>query len=102
MTAIELGNGHEIERGDKQTDPGGAADRRQKKSAGRNARMKECVEETQEKRGAVDDFGVGRVGEAGNELGMQDAIDEGGNGEKETDERAGSADIEESTVCEDG
>jgi len=101
VTAIELGNGDEIERGYKQTDPSGAANWRQKKSAGRDAGMKERVEEAQKKRGAVDDFRVGRVGEAGNELGMEDAVKKSGNGEKETDEGAGSADIEEGTVSED-
>ena len=55
--------------------------------------MQQRVEETQQERGAVNDFGVRRVSEAGNELGMEDAVDERGNGEKETDERAGSAHI---------
>src|SRR5216684_8502473 len=32
---------------------------------------------------------------------MEDAVDERGNGEEETDERAGSADIKQSTVCKD-
>ena len=102
MAAIKLSNGHEIERGDKQTDPGGAANGRQKKSAGGDAWMKERVEETQEERSAIDDFGVGRIGEAGNKLGVEDAVEERWNREKETDERAGSADIEEGAVCEDG
>ena len=88
MTAIELGNGDEIERGYKQTDPSGAANWRQKKSAGRDAGMKERVEETQEKRGAVNHLGIGGIGEAGNELSMEDAVEERGNGEEETDERA--------------
>src|SRR6266403_1488126 len=36
------------------------------------------------------------------ELGMEDAVEEGGNGEDETDERAGSADIKQGAVGEDG
>jgi len=45
---------------------------------------------------------VGGVGEAGNELGMEDAVEEGGNGEDEAGKRAGSADIKQGTFGEDG
>lgn len=64
--------------------------------------MEDGVQETKQKRSAVDDFGVGGVGEAGNEFGMEDAVEESGNGEDETDERAGSADIKQGAVSEDG
>ena len=45
---------------------------------------------------------MGRIREAGNQLGVEDAVDESGNGENETDERAGSADIKQGAVGEDG
>src|SRR5258705_9787556 len=64
--------------------------------------MEDGVQETKQKRRAVDDFRVGGVGEAGNKLGMEDAVEESGNGEDETDERAGSADIKQGAVGEDG
>src|SRR5438132_1144722 len=69
-------------------DPGGAANRRQEKRAGRDSGMQERVQEAQQERSAIDDFGVRRVGEAGNKLGMEDAVDERRNGEAKTYERA--------------
>jgi len=50
--------------------------------------MQERVQEAQQERSAIDDFGVRRVGEAGNKLGMEDAVDERRNGEAKTYERA--------------
>src|SRR5260221_2041866 len=64
--------------------------------------MEDGVQETKQTRSAVDDLRVGGVGEAGNKLGMEDAVEESGNGEDETDERAGSADIKQGAVGEDG
>lgn len=40
--------------------------------------------------------------DGGHDMRMEDAIEQGGNGEKEAHERAGSADIEESTRCANG
>jgi len=102
VAAIELGDGDEVQGGEKKTNPSGAADGRQEKSVRGDARVEDGVQETKQKRSAVDEFGVGGVGEAGNELGMEDAVEESGNGEDETDERAGSADIKQGAVGEDG
>ena len=63
--------------------------------------MQERVQEAQQKRSAIDDFGVRRVGEAGNKLGMQDAVDESRNGKGETDERTCSADVKQGAVGQD-
>jgi hypothetical protein len=62
----------------------------------------EGIQKAEQERSAVDEFGVGGIGEARDELCMQDAVDESGNGEGETDERAGSADIKQGAVGEDG
>ena len=88
VTAIKLCNRHEIERGDEQPDPGSAANRRQEEGIRRDAGMQYRVQEVQQERSAIDDFGVRGVSEAGNQLGMEDAVDERRNGEDETDERA--------------
>lgn len=64
--------------------------------------MEDGVQKSQKQWRAVDDLGVGGVGEAGNELGMEDAVEESGNGEDETDEWAGSAHVKQGAVCEDG
>lgn len=55
--------------------------------------MEYRVQEAQQQRSAIDDFGVRRVSEARDKMGMHDAVDECRNGEEETDERAGGADI---------
>ena len=88
VTAIKLCNRHEIEGGDKQSDPGSAANRRQEEGIGRDTGMQYRVQESQQEWSAIDDFGVRRVSEAGNKLGMEDAVDERGNGENETSQRA--------------
>ena len=64
--------------------------------------MEDGVQKTQQERSTVDELSVGRVREAGNELGMEDAVDESRNGENETDERAGSPDVKQGAVGEDG
>ena len=51
--------------------------------------------------GAIDEFGVRGVSEAGNKLGMQDAVDESGNSEEESNERARSTDIKQGPVRAD-
>jgi hypothetical protein len=64
--------------------------------------MENGVQEPKQERSAVNKFGVDRISEAGNELSMEDAVDESGNGEDEADERTGSADIKQGAVSEDG
>ena len=64
--------------------------------------MEDGVQETKQKRSAVNEFGVGGVSKARDEFGMEDAVEKSGNGEDETDKRAGSADIKQGAVGEDG
>src|SRR6266568_2090835 len=78
VAAIQLGNGQQIERSCKQPNPCGAANG-----------MKQ-------QRRAEDDFGVARVDKAGNDLGVENAVDQRGNRENKAYKRAGSAHIEES------
>src|SRR5260370_38181106 len=64
--------------------------------------MENRVQQAEQERSAIDEFGVRGVSEARNKLGMQDAIDKSGNSEDETDERAGSADIKQGAIRADG
>lgn len=95
MTAVQLGNGKEIERSRKQTDPGGAADGRQQEKVGSDAGMQEKIEKTQQERSAKHELSARWIGESGNELGVEHTIEECRDSEKEAYERARSADIEQ-------
>ena len=57
--------------------------------------MKPGGEGAKQQRNAKDkiDFGASDVGKTRNDLGMENAVGERGNGKHETDERAGSADV---------
>ena len=97
VAAVELSDREEIERGGEETYPGSAADRMKQKRGWRHARMKYGGEETKEERSAEYQLDVRKVGDAGNDFRVQNAEDESRDGEDKSDERAGSADIEEST-----
>jgi hypothetical protein len=99
VTAVELGCGEEVERSSEESDPGGAADRVEKEEVRIDAGMEEGVEEPEEERNAEDDavlVGIG-VGDGGDEAGMKDAVEEGGDGKDEADQWTGSANVEEGT-----
>jgi len=48
VASIELGSGQEVERGSKETDPGGAPNGRKQKKVGIHAGMKQRVEEAKQ------------------------------------------------------
>src|SRR5579859_328592 len=102
VAAIELRGGKKIERGGEEPDPGGAADRMQEKIACVRAVAKQRREKLQKERSAEDEFIVGGNGQPGNEFGVQYAVDERGDGDDETDERAGGADVEERAIGANG
>src|SRR5580704_10445944 len=61
--------------------------------------MEEGVEEPEKERNAKDDgvlVGIG-MGDGRDKAGVKDAVEKGGNGKDETDQRARSANVEEST-----
>jgi hypothetical protein len=95
VAAIELARRQEIERSREEPDPGGAADGMEKETAGVDTGMNDGCEEAQDERNAEDDLGVSGIRESGNNLGMEDSINECRNGENEADKRARRADIEE-------
>lgn len=95
MATVQLRDRKQIERSHKQTNPGGAADGRQQKGAGGDPRMIDGVEEADDQWRAKDQVPVSRISKAGNEFGMQHPVNECGEGENETHQRAGSADVEE-------
>jgi len=64
--------------------------------------MQDRFQNAQQEGSAIDEFGVGGVSQAGNKLGMKDTVDKSRDGEDEADERAGSADIQQGAVGEDG
>jgi hypothetical protein len=102
VAAIELGGGQQIERCGEKADPGGAADRMKQERAGSDAGMEHGVDQAQQELRAKDEVDVLQVGEAGNNFCVQDAVDQGGNGENEADQGAGSADVEECAGGADG
>jgi len=96
VAAIQLGNGQQIERSCKQPNPCGAADGMKQQSARGNAGMHQICEKTKQQRRAEDDFRVARVDKAGNDLGVENAVDQRGNRENKAYKRARSAHVEES------
>jgi hypothetical protein len=97
VAAVELGDGKKIERGSEKSNPGGAADGMKKKCAGGNAGMQNGDEEAQKEWDAKSEVHVLRVVESGDNFGVQDTVDERGNGKNKADEWAGSADVKEGT-----
>ena len=98
VTAVKLAGGEEIERGGEEADPGGTADRVEKEEVRIDAGMEEGVEEPEEERNAEDDgvlVGIS-VGDGGDEAGMKDAVEKGGDGEDEADQWTGSTNVKES------
>ena len=95
VAAVELRGGKKIKRSGEEADPGGTADGMQKEVCGAGAMMKNRREEMQDERGAENDFVFGGDAEAGDKLGVHDAVDQRGNGDQEANERAGSADVKE-------
>src|SRR3989442_5514543 len=93
---IQLGNGQQIERSCKQPDPCGAANGMKQQSARGNAGVRQICEKAKQQRRAEDDFRVARVEKPGNDLGVENAVDQRGNRENKAHKRAGRAHVEES------
>jgi len=64
-------------------------------SLGSDPRMQNGGEETQEERNAEGEVGILSIVQTGNNLGVEQTVDERGNGENKANERTGSADVEE-------
>jgi len=97
VATVELRGREEIQGGGEEADPSGAANGMKEKITGAEAMAKNWREKMKEQWSAEDDFVVGRDGEVGDELGVEDAEDQGRKGDEETDEWAGGADVEERT-----
>jgi hypothetical protein len=95
VTAIELTRRQEIKRSGEEPHPSGAAYRMEEEIADIDARMKERSKEAQDERNAEDDIGMGGIRKSGDNFGVENSIQECGNGEYEADERPRCADIEE-------
>ena len=102
VATIQLAGGEEIKRGGEEADPRSPADGVQQESGWRGARMKQAGEETQQERSAEDDVDVRGVRYTGDDPGMENAIDERGDGEDKADKGAGGADIKKGTVRTNG
>lgn len=104
VAAVELCGGEQVERGGKESDPGGTSDGREKEHLGINAWVKKSIEPAQKQGSAEEDVGLRRIGvsESRNDTGVKHAIEQRGDGKDKTDERAGSADVEESAIGADG
>lgn len=98
MAAVQLCCGKEIERGGEQPNPGSTADGVKQESAGRNARpVEQGGEKTEQQWGSENDVRALCIGEARNDLRVQDTVGESRNCENEAHERARAANIKEST-----
>lgn len=95
VATVQLRRGQQIERSGKETDPGGAPNRVKEKCSRGNAGLQPGGEKAKHQWRPENDFGVLRIGNTGNDAGVQDAVCQGWNGEDETNERAGSADVEQ-------
>ena len=97
MAAVELSGGQEIQRGNEEADPSGAACRGKQKEVGIDARVKQGVEKAEEKGCAEDDavlVGI-QLSDRRDDAGVKYAENEGGYGKDKTGERAGGADVKE-------
>ena len=97
VAAVELSGGEEIQCCGEKADPCGAPYRRKQEDVRVDAGMNEGVEEAKKEWDAEDyralvGFGMS---DGWDNAGMNDAIDEGGGRENETDEGAGGANIKE-------
>ena len=87
VTAIQLTRRKKIERSREKSDPGGAAHGMEEKLARGDARMKNGGEEAEDQWNSEDDVGVSGIRESGDDLGMEDSIDERGNGKNKAHKR---------------
>ena len=94
MPAVELGSGEKVQRSGKQADPGCAAHRIEEQVASRHAWVQERGQDVQDQRGAENEPGVRRVRQAGNVLGMEDAVGQRRERDDESDDRARCTDVE--------
>ena len=87
VAAVELRDRQEIQGGDKERDPSGAAYWGQQQRVGRNPRAKSRFQKPQQKGRTVDQFRLRGIGKLRNELRMQDSVGQRGNREDETHDR---------------
>src|SRR5260370_3661585 len=95
VATVELRGGKQVERSGEQAYPGGAADGMKEEVCGVSAMVKNRREKMQDERSAEDDLVIRWRGEAGDKLGVDDAVDQRGNGDEEADKRSGRADVEQ-------
>lgn len=97
VAAVELRRGKEVQGGGEETHPSGAADRREEQHIGIDAGVKERVEPAKQQRRSENHVGLrsARMSKGRNDAGMEHTINERGNRENKSDERTGSADIEQ-------
>jgi hypothetical protein len=95
VAAIELSGGQKIEGSGKDADPSGATDGMKQESAGGDTRMEQGGDQSQQEGRAKGKVDALHVGEAGNNFCVPYAVGQGWDGENESYERAGGADVEE-------
>ena len=96
VTAIELCRRKKVQGGREETNPCGATDRGEKQHVGVDTGVKERIEQAKQQRRAKNhSLRSARMSKGRNEAGMQHAVNERGNREDKSDQRAGSTDIEE-------
>src|ERR1700722_16554354 len=100
VAAIELPGRQQVQRGGKEADPGGPADRRQQQRGGIRAGMKQFDENAHQRRIAKNDSGIGLS--AWNNLGSRDGVGHQRNRDHESGDGPGDANIEKRAAGGDG
>jgi hypothetical protein len=95
VAAVELADGKKVERSGEKADPCSATHRMQEQVADVRVGMYDGGDEMQDQRSAEDYVGAGVAGERRNDFCVEHAVDECGQSYDESDEWAGSADVEQ-------
>src|SRR5882762_11734530 len=97
VAAVQLRGRQKVERSGKKADPCCPSNGMKKKIRGIGAMVKDWREKLENQGSAEHDFVLGGKREPGDELGVDNAVDKGGNGYQEADQRSGCANVKERT-----
>ena len=97
VAAVKLCGGKKVEGGRKKADPCCPPNGMKKKIRGIGAMVKEWREKLENQRSAEHDFVLGGNRKSGNELCVNNAVDERGDRDEEAHERSGCANVKERT-----
>ena len=97
VAAVQLRGRQKVERSGKKADPCCPSNGMKKKIRGIGAMVKDWREKLENQGSAEHDFVLGGDGKSGNELCVNNAVDERGNRDEEAHQRSGCANVKERT-----